>query len=1034
MKLEKYYEDPAILHLGTEEPRAYYLPTGVWGEEERILLSGEWEFAFYASPYQVPEDFVSGGDMEEAKNVTVPACWQFYGVDTHQYININYPIPYDPPYVPAENPCGAYRKHFFMDETVSGKKIYLNFEGVDSCFYVWINGTFAGYSQVSHAISEFDITSYIKRGDNLLAVLVLKWCDGTYLEDQDKLRMSGIFRDVYLMVRPEDHIRDLRIESLLNEDFTQGKIEISWDFTGEEQPVSVTVRDQNGNICGECENSGKSSRKLTVGISAPLLWSPEVPYLYQLEIHAGDEMIMEETGFRHICIKDAVVYINGVPVKIKGVNRHDSDPETGYTISREQAERDLLLMKKHNINTIRTSHYPNAPWFTQLCDHYGFYVISESDLEAHGAVNLTWQDEEMDYMKKMALTVENEIFAEAILDRNKRNVMVNKNRPCIIMWSLGNESGTSPLMEAAGKWVKAYDPHRLLHYESIYQCEDFPYDASMLDVYSRMYQDLDGIKEYLAANDRRPYMLCEFSHAMGNGPGDLEQYMQIFLENPRALGGCVWEWCDHAVYDGTAPNGKRRFLYGGDFGEEEHDGNFCADGLVYPDRKVSPSLVEYKNVIRPVRAKLVDSGQGIVELTNWLDVLSLEEAVEVRYELSLNGEIQERGILPTEKHPARETVCYQIPCKMPEKPGIVHLRLIYLSKGKLPYIEAGEELGFDQLCVRSGNPIQTSWMPQSITEKAPIPQSVTEGTPIPQNLAADNQQMNEQKEDICKSFRFDDDGRYITILGRDFTYRFDGYYGVFQSLVFRGDEYLEKEMEYNFTRAEMDNDMCMKAAWEKAGYYHMKNRAKEIEAYMVNGNCEIRCTQTFAPLHNRKCVELTSVWRVTTDGAISVQAEGWRNTAMPWLPRFGIRMFLDREFEKVDYLGYGPGDAYLDKHHSSWFGRFHDEVSRMHEDYIKPQENGSHFGTYRVKVSREDGRWVEVTSGQPFSFQVSHYTQEELREKKHNFELAESIYTILCADYKMSGIGSGSCGWAPAAEYRLEEEIFSYEMTFRLGK
>ena len=297
-----------------------------------------------------------------------------------------------------------------------------------------------------------------------------------------------------------------------------------------------------------------------------------------------------------------------------------------------------------------------------------------------------------------------------------------------------------------------------------------------------------------------------------------------------------------------------------------------------------------------------------------------------------------------------------------------------------------------------------------------------------------NPKTNEQQEYICESLSFEDDGRFITIQGNNFTYRFDGFYGVFQSLICQGEEYLRKDMEYNFTRAEMDNDMCMKAAWEKAGYHHIKNRVKELCTDMVNGNCVIHCTQTFAPLHNRKCVDLTSVWTITPDGTICVHGDGWRNTAMPWLPRFGLRMFLDRGFEQVDYLGYGPGDAYLDKHQASWFGKFHDEVSRMHEDYIKPQENGSHFGTYRVKVSRADGRWMEIISGQPFSFQISHYTQEELREKKHNFELEESPYTILCADYKMSGIGSGSCGWAPAAEYRMEEENFSYEMTFRMGK
>ena len=1003
MKLVNYYENPEILHPGAEEPRAYYLPCDAQGKEEQILLNGKWEFAFYASPYEVPEDFICQKNRDDFQIVSVPACWQYYGVDSHLYTNVRYPIPYDPPYVPAENPCGAYRKVFTVDREKNGKKIYLNFEGVDSCFYVWVNGSFVGYSQVSHAISEFDITSHIREGENLLAVLVLKWCDGTYLEDQDKLRMSGIFRDVYLIVRPENHIRDLRIESLLNENFSRGTMEISWDFTGEEKPVSVTVRNQKGEICGEAKTGGEyRDKKLSVEIREPSLWSPEIPYLYQMEICAGDEIIREETGFRHICIKDAVVYVNGVPVKIKGVNRHDSDPETGYTISREQAEKDLLLMKKHNVNAIRTSHYPNAPWFTQLCDRYGFYVISESDLEAHGGVELLWEDEKLDYMKRMAITVEMEMFAEAILDRNKRNVIVNKNRPCIFMWSLGNESGTSPFVEAAGRWIKEYDPHRLVHYESIYQNEEFPYDASMLDVYSRMYHDFDGIREYLKQNDRRPYMLCEFSHAMGNGPGDLEQYMEIFLENPRVLGGCVWEWCDHAVYDGIAPNGKKRFLYGGDFGEEEHDGNFCVDGLIYPDRRVSPSLLEYKNVIRPVRAKLVDGEKGLVELTSWLDVLPVEEALEIRYEISLNGEVTEEGTVSSQTHPARTAKIYEIPYQIPEKPGMVHLKLTYLSKGVLPCIPEGEELGFDQLCIREGNPL-----PEEIQE----------------HQAAEK-----------RSVDWEDDGRWITIRGEEFTYRFDGFYGVFTSLVYKGKEYLQKGMEYNFTRAEMDNDMCMRAAWEKAGYSHMKSRVKSITAETKEGSLQIRCTETFAPLHLQPCVELSARWEICPDGTILVHAEGWRNPVMPWLPRFGMRLFLDHAFEQVDYLGYGPLDSYLDKHQASWFGRFQDTVSNMHEDYIRPQENGSHFGTYQVKVKTENGQWLEVSSTQPFSFQVSHFTQEELRNKKHNFELEESPYTIICADYKMSGIGSGSCGYAPEPQYRLEEENFSYEMKFRMGE
>lgn len=994
MKLINYYENPQVLHLGTEEPRAYYLPRNMKGESKRTLLNGEWEFRFFHSPYEIPEEFIREDYMEGFQMVPVPGCWQYYGVDSHQYINIRYPIPYDPPFVPAENPCGAYR-HCFTWKKMDRERLYLNFEGVDSCFYVWVNGEFAGYSQVSHSTSEFDVTDFVREGKNLLAVLVLKWCDGTYLEDQDKLRMSGIFRDVYLLSRPENHIRDIRIEGCPDGTLTEGKLCISWDFKGEIQPVSVNVYDRNGKAIAR----GYTERDLemTLFINNPKLWSPEYPYLYSIEITAGQEKIEEETGFRRIEVRDAVVYINNVPVKIKGVNRHDSQPETGYTVTVEEAEKDLILMKKHNINTIRTSHYPNAPWFYSLCDRYGFYVIAESDLEAHGGVELKWEDENLDYMKRMAVTVENPMFAEAILDRNKRNVLINKNRPSVIMWSLGNESGTSRYVEAAGRWVKEYDPNRLLNYESIYQCEDFPYDASMLDVYSRMYQDFEGIYEFLKTGDRRPYMLCEFSHAMGNGPGDLEQYMDIFLNHDNALGGCVWEWCDHAVYDGEMPDGRTRFLYGGDFGEEEHDGNFCVDGLVYPDRRISPGLLEYKNVLRPVRARLEDKDAQTAVLKNWLDVLPVEKALDVHWELSLNGMVQEQGILNVTDHPARAEKTYHIPYKMPKEPGMVHLRLIYVSKGTMPCLENGEVMGFDQICLR---------------EEAPdfsIPE--VENHPL----------------------KWEEDGRYLTVTGKNFRYCFDTFYGVFTSLFCEGKEYLEKPMEYNLTRAETDNDICMRETWQKAGYYHIKSRTKQFRTEEKDGKLFVYNTVSFAPLHRQPCAELENVWEINRDGVIALSSEGRRNPVYPWLPRFGVRLFLSRSFENAQYLGYGPGDAYSDKRQAAWFGHFENRVSSMHEDYIRPQENGSHFGSYMVKVSEEEGRFMEITGRQPFSFQLSHYTQEELMKKRHNFELKESPYTILCADYKMSGIGSGSCGYAPEARYRLDETEFSYEMTFRMG-
>lgn len=991
MKLENYYENPEILHLGTEEPRSYYIPLDQAGKSRRIMLNGEWGFAFYPSVYEVPDLFYLSADTEILRKVQVPACWQYYGVDSHQYINSRYAIPYDPPYVPVENPCGIYRKKFNMEETEK-KRIYLNFEGVDSCFYLWVNGVFAGYSQVSHSTSEFDITRYVKKGENNLAVLVLKWCDGTYLENQDKFRMSGIFRDVYLLIRPENHIRDLRVQPVLSKDYGKGTVEITWDCRTQMIPLKAVVLTQDGEIGGEAEgNDGHCMLEL----DSPVLWNPEHPFLYSLDIVCGEEHIKERFGFREIQVKDAVVYINGMPVKMKGVNRHDSDPETGYTISREQAEKDLRLMKSNNINTIRTSHYPNAPWFTQLCDEYGFLVIAESDLETHGGVYV--KQNETVFMKQMALVVENPIFAKAIMDRNIRNVMRDKNRTCIFMWSLGNESGISEAVEAAGKWVKEYDPSRLLHYESIYQNDELPQDVSMLDVYSRMYQDLDGIRDYLAKNDRRPYMLCEYSHAMGNGPGDVEDYMELFLEEPRILGGCIWEWCDHAVYVGTTEDGKKKYLYGGDFGETEHDGDFCVDGLVFPDRTPSSSLKEYKNVIRPVRAELQDAGQGLVRLTNWLDFTSLDEALDICYELSCDGEITEKGKIRTQRQRPRETKIYQIPCHIPEDAGIVCLRLKYVSNGGLFMREAGEVMGFDQIFLREEYHLKEN----------------THG----------NGRVRVQEE-----------GRYLNIAGENFFYCFDRLYGVFDRLEYDGGQLLQKPMEYNFTRAETDNDRCMKADWEEAGYNHIKSRVKKITVTEEDGNCIIICRQTFCPLHMGKVMDLESRWTVYPDGTLEVSAEGTRNMLMPWLPRMGMRFFLDKRFEHVEYLGYGPSDAYEDKHRASWFGCFRNEVSAMHEDHIYPQENGSHFHTYEVRLERDDRMGIAVCAEKPVSFQVSHYTQEQLREAGHNFELEESDYTVLCLDYKMSGIGSGSCGYAPAEKYRLEEKEIRYHLVMHFRK
>ena len=650
MNIQKYYENPETIHLGTMPFRAYYIPFEPDMSPEDIfsskredsnnvtMLNGDWKFKFYNDRFEVPNDFSNTTfDTHNYDTVKVPSCWQMLGYDRNQYTNVNYPFPYDAPYVPDENPCGAYIKKFYMQEDKINKKNFLNFEGVDSCFYVWVNSKFVGYSQVSHSTSEFEITDYLQTGENIIAVLVLKWCDGSYLEDQDKFRFSGIFRDVYILTRSKEHIRDFFVKQEISKDCKKAEIIIEAEYFNSEvdtECILYDIQDNGGNYSadGKCIINRKGAKildtvKFTNGaakfqVDNPRLWNAERPYLYTLVIKTKEESILQRVALRKIEIKDSIIYLNNMRVKFKGVNRHDSDPYTGASITEAQALKDLKLMKLHNINAIRTSHYPNSPWFYQMCDELGFYVVAESDIEAHGSAAFYSGSPESTYGD----IVQMDIFYDSILDRVKSNVIRNKNNGCIIFWSLGNEAGYSKAFEDAGRWVKEYDAERLLHYEnSVWETGGHKNDTAMLDVYSKMYDSLEMIDTYLSKEEnKKPYLLCEFVHAMGNGPGDIEDYFEKIYKEDRFAGGFVWEWCDHAIYMGKTIEGKDKFFYGGDFKEYPHDGNFCVDGLVFPDRRVGTGLLEYKNVIRPVRASIKSLEDKEIYLENKLDFVNLK--------------------------------------------------------------------------------------------------------------------------------------------------------------------------------------------------------------------------------------------------------------------------------------------------------------------------------------------------------------------------------------------------------------------------
>lgn len=1008
MELTKYYEDPRMLHLGTEENRAYYIP---FSQEEpalleerelsdrMLMLSGSWKFAYYQNIYEVDQDFYEPSYAETGfDEIAVPSCWQILGYDRHQYTNVCYPFPYDPPYLPDQNPCGAYRKEFELTEEECQMRTYLNFEGVDSCFYVWVNGTFVGYSQVSHSTSEFEVTEQVKPGKNLVSVLVMKWCDGSYLEDQDKFRMSGIFRDVYLLFRPQNHIRDYMVKTPLADDMQSGEIVIDFEWKGSAEEISCILLSPDGEemqtVCGQ--------NSVSFSLQNPLLWNAETPNLYTVIIKTAEEVIVQRVGLKRIDVKDGVLYLNGVNIKFKGVNRHDSNPYSGYTISEEQLMLDLSLMKQHNINAIRTSHYPNAPWATQLYDRFGFYVIDESDIETHGTVSIygggTEGCEPCDLVirdRTYGMLAHDEQFSDAILDRVQRNVMRDKNCASVVMWSLGNESAFGPNFERAAAWIKSYDPSRLVHYESsIYEMPGYHNDLSNIDVYSRMYAPLDFSEEYCTQTEvMKPYIQCEFTHAMGNGPGDIEDYMQEIYRWDRFSGGFIWEWCDHAIYMGKTADGKDKFYYGGDFGEFPHDGNFCVDGLVYPNRKVHNGLKEYKNVIRPVRAKMIDQTKGEVLLQNKLDFTNLKDYLYAEYEVTRNGVVTQSGRLPELDIPAKGEKAVTLDFAVPEA-GNCYLKITYFQKEDGEFTDAGHELGFDQLELR----------------KEAVSFQTLEG---------------------ASEVEISENSTRIVLSGKNFRYVFDKLTGNFESMVKEQRTLIEKPMEYNLWRAPTDNDMWMSNDWKAAGYDRITTKVYNVKADSVDGGAVIRAELSISAVFIQRILEVTAVFTVSNEGDLRISLDAKRDTKLPYLPRFGVRLFLNRKFEQVNYLGYGPNESYQDKHRSSYYGSFRDTVTNLHEDYIKPQENGSHWNCTNLSVADPSGMELSV-KGDDFSFNLSHYTQEELGLKKHNFELEESGYTVLCLDSDMSGIGSNSCGPLLLERYQMNQSELraDFELSF----
>ena len=1005
------HQDPHKLHVGCEKPRAYFIPyesDAAARTEEReqsaffTSLCGEWDFRYYPSLAELEDFRESDFDRSKMDKIPVPRSWQTLhgrGYDTPQYTNVKYPIPFDPPFVPPENPCGLYIKDLHIPtDGMENKRFYLNFEGVDSCFYLFVNDRFAGYSQVSHSTSEFDVSDYLTAGKNKLAVVVLKWCDGTYLEDQDKFRYSGIFREVYLLARDAVHLSDVDVRTYLNEDFSKASATVSLLTSGTAE-VAYRLEAPSGRVVDSGNVTVNGEGKFTLFVDAPLLWSDETPHLYRLYLQSGTEHICLHVGLRDIRIQNRVLLINGQKVKARGVNRHDSHPELGATVPLAHMIEDLMLLKRHNVNTIRTSHYPNDPRFPGLCDKYGIYLIDEADYETHGAGKLNIWDYFSDSPE----------WKDALLDRVERLYERDKNHPCVVMWSLGNESGVGQNQDAAAAYLHARDKRNLVHCEDItrrillgYSPKGIPpakkvVSSTVTDVDSRMYPSPDEIVKYYAKKHlSAPFFLCEYSHAMGNGPGDLQQYWDLIYKHDWFFGGCVWEFSDHVV--NTSPDPKKpHYLYGGDHGEYPHDGNFCCDGLVFPDRRAHQGLLELKNIVKPI---YVSFENGKLKIKNLRCFTSLAD-LDFYWRVEKNGKTLLDGCIPAPGIAPGKSRSFQLPTLPADTDAVYTLIVDILQNTPTPWAKAGHEIGFAQF---------------ELAQRE-IPPRPVEGNGCV--TLAEN-----EKE--------------ITVSAEGTTYVFDRLCGSLRSLTVNGTEYLSAPITLTVWRAPTDNDRRIKKYWFEQGLDKVKMLCRECRvAELTQQSARIHATLLLAAPSYLPVARVEADYTihategVTLDYAVKVRDLSRTKDKEFGLPRFGAELILPAGFEQMRYFGRGPHGSYADMRGATYLGEFSDTVTAHFHHYIRPQENLAHDETRWVALSNKQGNALYALScAKPLSFNCAHYDARQLTAAAHDFELVPRKETVLNVDYRHNGIGSGSCGPSLHERFRFNEKEFRF--TFRL--
>ncbi|MBQ7320125.1 MAG: DUF4981 domain-containing protein [Clostridia bacterium] len=1006
-----YHQDPQQLHVNCLPPHAYFIPFSTpeqpahaavlaRARSDRFFsLCGSWKFRYFTSVDLVDDFCADGYDMSDADDMQVPRSWQTVlgrGYDKPNYVNVMYPITIDEPYVPRDNPCALYSRTFTADAAMLQGDVMLCFEGVDSCFYLYINDRFVGYSQVSHMTSEFAVSEYLHEGENTVKVLVLKWCDGTYLEDQDKFRLSGIFREVYLLRRDAVHLTDIYLHPAVADDL--GSAELSAELTlNAPAAVEYTLTAPDGTVIGQGVTEQGKAPTLSISVPSPALWSDETPVLYTLLLHCGDEYITQDIGFKHFCVREGVVYTNGQKVKLRGVNRHDSNPILGAATPMDHMLRDLMIMKQHNVNSIRTSHYPNDPRFTGLCDIYGFYVIDEADIETHGlAIIGDW-----------SRLTESPDWKAAFLDRAERMMERDKNHVCIVMWSVGNESGVGANHAAMADYFHRRMPGCLVHSEDAtrhnrkHLTAESPEEREMsscpyTDVDSRMYPAPDEIQLYLdRAEAVKPFYLCEYSHAMGNGPGCLQDYWDQIYANDRFWGGCVWEFTDHSVATGDSIYTDPHYVYGGDFDDVPNDGCFCVDGLVYPDRRIHTGLMEYKQVIKPFSLAGWDSQSGEFALTSRRCFLDFSD-LDFYYHIEKDGKTIARGRLVAPTQAPGTTVTYQPAYKQPDlsKAGCYTFNIEAVKNSDTPWCAFGHSVGFAQLthCIPAVAPLGGKCGVRVCEDKNSITVKTVRGS--------------------------------VTV---------DRCHGVITSLVDRGEELLASPVRPTIWRAPTDNDRNIRHEWEKNGYDRSIARCYRCEITEQTDACVTVTAQLSmgAPVYEPH-LRMTVTYKIYAEDGVVLDFDVTKRENLPELPRFGVEFLLPEGTERLEYFGRGPVESYVDKCRASRLGHFATTVSEHFEHYVRPQENMAHSDTRWMFVSQLYGHGLGALSvgHDAFSFNCAHFSPAQLTATAHDYELVPMKETVVNIDYRQDGIGSNSCGPKLFEKYRLDQTKFRF--TFRL--